>query len=158
MIDLVHRQLLEGKDIFDKECDKVGAFLDRNPTLYKVVLVASHVFRAISMYAMMESLPLHPVVSMGLLLIPSLLYRSAVERFCKFRFSLPSAVGGLAIWVGRAALISCLAGVAFVSISSSLCTGLGFLALGGYACFICNISHLDVEAGRKLCCHKEGVA
>jgi len=46
----------------------VSNFLDRHPTLYKVVLIASHIFRAVSMYGFMLAVPLPLPLSCGIAL------------------------------------------------------------------------------------------
>ena len=146
------------RECFDKQCDKVGKFLDKHPLLYKITLVISHIFRAVMMFALMHLIPLSPLLTCGLMLIPTLLYRSAIERFCAFRFSLPSLAGGLAIWAARATLVSIIAGVAFSSLAATCWTILGPLSLAGYLAFICYISHKDVEkrledlSKEKPCC------
>ena len=145
MIQPIQNQLLEGNRLFHLGCDQTAHFLDTHETSFKVVLIASHLFRAGSMFAMMRSIPLPLPIAVGLLVPPSLLYRSAIERFCNFRFTLPSLAGGIAIWAGRAAMISFATKAAFVSLGAFSSALLGATSLAAYLIFICDLSNSDVE-------------
>lgn len=147
----------KGIQSFDLGCDQVAKFLDKHPTSYKVVLVASHLFRSGSMFSMMGSLPLSSPAAFGVLIAPSLLYRSAIERFCNFRFTLPSLAGAAAFCGGKAAMISFATKAAFTSISSLGAAILGAASLAAYLAFICHLSHSDVErhmqtVQKRQCC------
>ena len=119
--------IVECKNGFDEWCDSVGNWLDQNPTVYKVALIVNHVVRALMNFAMMVWMPMPLLGSAGLMLIPSLLYRASVERFCVFRFTLPSWAGGVAM------------SIAMISVS------LGGVLLAGYIVMVMYISHNDVE-------------
>ena len=88
---------------------------------------------------------------------PSLLYRASIERFCIFRFTLPSLAGGSALWMSRAAVISLLAGTAFSSLGAILKMTLGVFSLAAYLGFIYKTSNADIEnymqnINKKQCC------
>ncbi len=126
------------KETFDNRCEKGGEWLKANPTVYKVVLIVSHLFRAMMVLVMIDAIPFSMPIATGLILVPSLIYRIAVERFCIFRFTLPSWVGGVSMWMARSY------------------PPLGVVTLAGYLVTIIYISHQDVEellrlGGRK--CH-----
>jgi hypothetical protein len=147
----------KAKVYMDDQLEKAGTFLDHHPTLYKAVLVASHIFRAASMYALMAVTPLHPLLTCGLLLGPALIYRAAVERFCCFRFALPSVLGAVTFWAARAAAIAIVTGQVFTSPGIALLAGLGLASLAGYGFLICYISHVDIKKRmatifRPKCC------
>jgi len=77
--------------------NKVRQKLSEHPTIYKIVIVASHIFRMMGMFAM---LTLHPgsfLKKCSFILIPSLLYRLSVEAPCPFKFALPSSIGAIAL-------------------------------------------------------------
>ena len=129
---------------FDDACDQVGFFLDQQPTLYKISIVAIHFFRAITVFAMMEINPFSPLTSLAILIPASLLYRAAVERFCTFRFTLPALSGGLALWVAKQAVIALVVESAF-SLLTTAAAGVGICSLAGYLVFVYSRSHFDVE-------------
>jgi hypothetical protein len=145
----------ENQKVFDGACDQFGSFLDQKPTIYKATIIAIHVFRAIAVFAMMEMGSFAPIVSLGILIPASLMYRAAVERFCTFRFTLPALVGGLAMWEAKQSLIALSAKSAF-SYLSLLGAGAGIASLAGYLLFVCTLSHFDVEKRmlnlRHSCC------
>lgn len=141
---------------FNQNLDKAGAYLDRHPTLYKTVLVSSHLFRSLPMYAMMVITPLPPLATGALMLAPTLLYQAGVERFCCFRFASPSLLGGMAIWAAQASIISLYAGQAFATWGSSLTTIGGFIPLTAYLALIVFLSHRDIEKRMdQLGCNKK---
>ena len=144
---------------FSQQCNKVGSFLDKNPTCYKVVLAVSHLFRASSMFGIMSTLPMSPPLAFATMLAPSLLYRSSIERFCIFRFTLPSLAGGTCMWAARAGIASFLAKTALASMSSFALASVGILSFAAYLGYICAVSHSDVERymqtlpkGKGACC------
>jgi hypothetical protein len=92
MIDCI----LNIKTNFDAGADFLAGKLDRYPNVYKTTLVASHFFRAVMMSCMISASPL---IGIGLAIPLSLVYRFSVERFCIFRFTLPSLIGGLALFI-----------------------------------------------------------
>lgn len=130
---------------FDKSCNKVGSFLDHSPTVFKIAIVATHFFRAIAVFAMMELAPYSPLMSLAILVPSSLLYRAAVERFCRFRFTLPALVGGTALWVTKQAMITLVTKTALASVSTVFTAGIGMGVLAGYTVFVHYQSHADVE-------------
>lgn len=122
--------------------DAVGTFLDKHPTLYKVVLVACHFFRAAAMFGAMMWMPIPMPITAGIMVAGSLLYRAAVERFCCFRFTIPSLVGAGAAWVAQLAIINLVSNTALIP--------LGFIPLLGYTAWVIYLSHRDIENRMKL--------
>lgn len=140
----------EGLNTVEKKlaewCQPVRDFLDNNPTLYKVCIVAIHFFRAAGMFALMVISPMPLAIPMiGVMLGFSALYFAAVERFCPWKFTLPSSIGGFAIWAAKAAIVAIIANTAFLTIASTVGTVLGLLSLAGYTAFVCYLSHRDVQ-------------
>jgi NAD/NADP transhydrogenase alpha subunit len=148
--------LVQAQKTFDKACDQAGAYLDKNPTMYKIAIFATHIFRSIAVLGMIETNPFSPLVSLTMLVSSSLLYRAAVERFCTFRFTLPSLAGGAAMYVTKQAIVSLAAKSAFTSIGALFSIGFGLCSLAGYLIFVSSLSHFDVERRMqnmaKSCC------
>jgi hypothetical protein len=124
---------------FNQQCNQAADFLDSHPQTYKTVLVASHFFRMGAMFAMMQAMPLPFLVTCTLVTLPSLLYRASIERFCNFRFTLPSLAGAIAMQAAKGSL------------------GASFLTLGAYTAFVCHLSNHDIDRylqgmKRKTCC------
>lgn len=117
---------------FDSTCDRLAKEFDKRPTLYKVSLVVSHIFRSVMMYGLMS---ISPFVTFGVVLPLSLLYRVTVERFCAFRFTLPSLFGGAALILSGYSMI-------------------GYFSFAAYVGMVSYISHTDVEnyMKKKKCC------
>jgi hypothetical protein len=99
MIDCINKL----KTNFEESANFLAKKLDRYPNLYKVTLVASHFFRAFMTYCMISASPL---IGIGLAVPLSLVYRFSVERFCIFRFTLPSLIGGLALFILKSSAIA----------------------------------------------------
>lgn len=145
MIGTLQTHVLKGKEYFDMGCEKIAEFLDQNPLLYKITLIACHIFRALTMGAFMAYSLLGSLATCSLTLFSSVLYRAGVERFCAFRFMMPSVLGAAAFWAAKAAAVSFVAGAAFSTLGTTLGFGLGVASLAGYLTFVCFISHSDVE-------------
>ncbi len=98
MIDCINKL----KTNFDAGTNFLATKLDRYPNVYKVTLLASHFFRTFMTYCMISASPL---IGIGLAVPLSLVYRFSVERFCIFRFTLPSLIGGLALFILKSSAI-----------------------------------------------------
>jgi hypothetical protein len=142
----------------DKAYDEVGKFLDNNPILYKIVLIASHFFRALAMFGIMMWMPLPMPVTATAMIGGTLLYRAAVERFCCFRFAIPSMIGGTAAWLTHLAAVNFISGVALSSVGMTIAHALAFIPLLAYTAWVIYISHEDIEKRMALlhpdCCCK----
>jgi hypothetical protein len=130
--------------------DTVGKFLDKNPTLYKVVLVACHFFRAAAMCGFMLWMPIPLPITAGIMIIGSLLYRAAVERFCCFRFTIPSLVGAGTAWLAKLSIINFVTRAALASLGLIIVNSLAFLPFLGYIAWVIYLSHRDIEKRMKL--------
>ncbi len=125
--------LLNLKSNFDSSCNLLAKEFDKRPLLYKTALTVSHIFRAVMMCALMS---LSPFFTFGVILPLSLLYRVTVERFCTFRFTLPSLVGGSAMIFAQTSII-------------------GGFSLAAYVAMVSYISHNDIEnylKSKTPCC------
>ncbi len=111
------------KSQFDSTCERGGSFLDHNPNLYKTALLVSHISRAIMMYT---AFSLSPIFACTILVPISLLYRVSVERFCCFRFTMPSLFGGIALYLVEKSM-------------------LGYIPLTAYSILACSIVNNDIN-------------
>lgn len=121
------------KTSFDSLSDTFAKEFDKRPTVYKISLVVSHIFRSVMMSALMSA---SPFFTIGLVVPLSLLYRVTVERFCSFRFTLPSLLGGAALILSNHSFF-------------------GYISFGCYLGMVSYISHKDVEnliSSKKSCC------
>lgn len=123
----------------------VGEFLDNNPVLYKIVQVANHFFRSLAMFGLMVWLPIPMPVTACLMVGGTLLYKAAVERFCSFRFAIPSLVGAGALWLARLAVINFISGTALSSVGMTIACALAFIPLAAYTAWVVYIAHTDIE-------------
>lgn len=139
----------------EQNCSLISSFLDKHPAVYKIVLVACHFFRAAAMYGLMTVSPLPFATTCVTMVAASVLYRAAVERFCCFRFALPSCIGAGAYWISKISMIQLVSGVAFDSVGLAFFNIAGALPLIGYIGYVAYVSHEEYEAkmGRpKLHC------
>ena len=132
--------------LIGQTCHQVSRFLDKHPVVYKIVLVACHLFRAAGMYGLMMVSPLPFPLTCAVAVAGSLLYRASVERFCCFRFALPSCVGAGAYWISKVPMIQLVSGAAFASVTSTVLSLAGALPLLGYVGYVSYISHEEYEA------------
>ena len=118
---------------FDSFCNRAATFLDHHPILYKTALIISHIFRGAMVFAMIY---ISPLIGLATMIPLSLIYRISIERFCIFRFTLPSLFGGISLYLSHL-------------------TPLGFIPLTAYSIMICKTSNDDINnhlKGRKSCC------
>lgn len=157
----VTNTMIQGKQYFDKSCDRIASCLDNNLCLYKVVLVSSHIFRSMMMASCFKDLTAagSVFVAGALSLSHSILYRASVERFCIFRFTMPSLFGSVAILASKKALASLASQKAFLTLGSTLTFGFALVSLASYLVTIIYISHKDIEelkekrlSGTSSCC------
>lgn len=90
---------------------------------------------------MMALMPINPIASIGILFGANLMYRLAVERFCSFRFALPSCVGATALWLSSASAIRTFSATVFQVLGQIV----GQIPLIVYSIWACYQSHKDVE-------------
>lgn len=131
----------------------VNEWLDENPTMAKVVMVAMHVFRAASMAALLYVLPFHPIVNLAISLTASVVYFGTIEKKgCPFRFSLLSCAGGEAMVMAQWSISAIINQIAFESLKNIAFTVGGFAAITAYAIGAVYISHQAIEAKKQCCC------
>jgi hypothetical protein len=104
---------------FDSTCRSFGEKLDKHPTTYKIILVTLHIFRTAMLYTT-------PLLFFTVYLPLSLIYRVSIERFCCFKFSIPSLFGMTAFFLAER-------------------SPLGYIPLTVYVITICYISNRDIK-------------
>src|ERR1700722_8234217 len=95
-IESINKGMAKIENQLNEWFEPVRDFFDKHPELYKVIVVAMHFFRAVGMFALMVISPLPMVATFGIMLGFNLIYFAAVERFCPWKFALPSTLGCLA--------------------------------------------------------------
>jgi hypothetical protein len=131
---------------FDSFVDKVGAWLDKHPYVNTIVVIANHIFRALSMLALMTFIPGPFIVQCGIALSASLFYRVTIERFCHFRFAIPSCLGATAMNLSAPAVASIVHGVANQTLAEVAKTAIGISPLVLYTVSIIWISHSAIQS------------
>lgn len=139
----------------DSLTQKVGEWLDEHPTIFKIVVFANHLFRAIAMFALMVVLPYSFLTNCVISLAASLAYRLTIERFCHFRFAIPACLGGIALHMGLPAIEYLVNNIAFQTFGLMVETFVGLGAMALYTAGIIWISHSSVEnrPATASCCN-----
>ena len=133
---------------FKKFTIKRDTTLINTPQYTKLSSLPAHFFRAAAMFGFMMWMPTSLPVTIGIMVAGSLLYRAAVERFCCFRFTIPSLVGAGAAWLAHLTRMNIASNAALASLGIAL-HALAFLPLLGYAVGVIYLSHRDVENRMK---------
>lgn len=123
----------------------IGNYLEKNPALYKAVVVINHLFRAMLMAVFMVALPYGLAMSCAVSLGASLFYRLTIERNCAFKFALPSCLGGISYHLSRYGVHSMVAGIMLRSVDLLNAGFIGSLPLTLWTFAIISITDDDVE-------------
>lgn len=113
--------------------------------LYKVALLANHLFRAAAATAFMHILPFSFPTSVGICLGGSLFYRLTVENNCSHKFALPAFASSLAFQSGKTAIAHVINGIAFQSLQTFGNTLLTLLPLSLCAAYTILTVSYDVD-------------
>ena len=131
----------------------VGSYLDTHPTVNKVVVVASHLIRLIPMVAFMQVMPFSLLTNGAIITAASLFYSAAIERFCKFRFSMAANFGAIAVEIAKYSLPIITSGLASSSVGTFSKVALSLAPLALYAFAVLWVSNNDVNGPpTKACC------
>lgn len=126
--------------LFGKD-NAVVQFLEKNPSVKKVMFVAIHFFRAASMFALMKLLPVSGVVALCIGSLLSDLYRAAIEeKSCQYRFAVEAFWGGFSFTAAEESVALLTTKVAFNSLENGFTTSLGIVSLVAYTAYIIHIS------------------
>ncbi len=144
MSDALHG-FIERYNVLRNPTNTLREFFTTHPNLYKVVLVANHIFRALAMTGLCLFLPFSPLVNGGISLLGSLLYRLTVETNCAYKFALPAFAGGLAFPVALHGIIQLVTGAAFASFATLGLSFLSILPLAAYLTYVVLTVNYDVN-------------
>jgi hypothetical protein len=137
---------IEKYNLLEKPTVAIGEFLNKHPTVYKIVLIFDHLFRAAMMVGLMF-IPHIPIyASMSFCFVGSLIYRLTVEKNCAYKFALPAFAGAAAFMLTLPALINMINGVAFLTAGSGLLTCASFAPLLLYGTYIFLTVNYDVDS------------
>jgi hypothetical protein len=136
---------IERYNLLEEPTKWIADRLNVYPTLYKIVLVVAHLFRAAMMVGFMFIPHLALWTKMALCFAGSLFYRLTVERNCAYKFALPAFAGAVAFMLALPAFINMINGVAFISVASGFLTCLSLLPLPLYWAYIVLTVDYDVD-------------
>lgn len=133
----------------------IGAWLDKHPNVNTIVVIANHILRTLPMMAAMHLLPFSFAANCAITLGASLFYRISIERFCVFRFAIPSCLGAIAFQFSKPALADLISKTAFQSFSTLTKTLVGLSPFALYMGGIVWISYAAVQEKKssESCCH-----
>jgi hypothetical protein len=134
----------------NKQSEAVGRYLEKNPTVNKVVISAYQFFRAGMMMGAMRLMPFSQPINFSLGLGVNAGYRLAVERKCQYKFALLSSLGALAMEHSLSDLAKLIQGVAFASMkdfSKSLTGSIPFFLYSAWM-----IYQVNQEVNGSSCC------
>ncbi len=144
MSDALHG-FIERYNVLQNPENILKRFFASHRNLYKVVLVANHIFRALAMTGLCLFLPFSPLVNAGICLLGSLFYRLTVENNCSYKFALPAFAGGIAFPVGLYGIIQLVTGAAFASFATLGLSFLSILPLAAYLTYVVLTVNYDVN-------------
>jgi hypothetical protein len=138
-------------NILETPTQVIKEYFANHPDLYKTVLVANHVFRAIAMHGFQALLPYSSLINTGICLVGSLLYRLTVETNCPYKFALPSFASAISYQYATPAIDELINGIAFASMSAFGSACLTLVPLAVCASYIILTVSYDVDH-QKTCC------
>lgn len=136
---------IDKHNILKSATEKINAYLHKHPTLYKIVLIANHIFRALAMFALMLVFPISPFISMGICFAGSLFYRFTVENNCAYKFALPAFFGACAAMLAKMAWIPIIAGAALASVGAWFLAAAAVVSIAAYVVYIALTVSYDVD-------------
>jgi hypothetical protein len=138
-------ECIDAYNILKKPTEITSDFLSNHPTLYKIVMIANHIFRATMMTFFMLALTFSFLVSCAICFTASLIYRLSVENNCAYKFALPAFGGAMVFPLGIAALTDMVSGVAFATLGAFAAAAAALLPLIAYIVYITLTVSYDVD-------------
>lgn len=128
---------------------KISDYFDNHPRLFKMVLLTTHVFRAVTMSGFCSVVPFSLPVSMVLGFAGSLIYRLTIETNCAYKFALPAFAGSLTYLLAKSALDPLVSRKAHETIRAFGLIFSSAFALAAYTTYI--VLTVDYDVDEKLC-------
>ncbi len=144
-MSLALHNVIEKYNVLQEPTKQISDYFRNHPDLYKIALLANHVFRAVSMATFRLALPFSAPMSLGICFAGSLFYRLTVETRCAYKFALPAFAGSIAFPIGLKALADLASGVAFISLNVLGNTLVALLPLTAYVTYIALTVSYDVD-------------
>ncbi len=120
---------IERFNVLQTPTQTLNHYFRAHKTQYKVALLVNHVFRAISMAALMIALPFSELAGTAICLAGSLFYRLTVETNCAYKFALPAWAGSIALLIAKGPMM----------------TSLSFLPLAAWTAYVVLTVSYDVD-------------
>lgn len=121
------------------------------PNVYKGVLVANHLFRAVAIWAFLKYNRSSMKVKLAMCFTGSMVYRLTVESNCAYKFALPAFFGGAALLTAGHTTAKILNGSAFRTFKSIGNATLNMVPITGYLAYIVLTTSYDVDHPKKTC-------
>jgi len=126
-------------------------YFKKHPEQYKGVLIANHLFRAISMWAFLKYNRNPMQTKLFVCFAGSLMYRMTVEVNCAYKFALPALGGAAAFMMGSRSLTKVVNGAAFYSLKAFSNAFASLIPMEGYFVYITLTTSYDVDHPRRHC-------
>lgn len=141
-MSLALHQCIDRFNILKKPTEKINDYLYEHKNLYKVVMIANHLFRTLAMVALMVYLPFVWPVNLAICFAGSLFYRLTVENNCAYKFALPAFFGSVAFMIAKTAFTSALA---IGSAGAYALAAASLLPVAGYLTYIVLTVNYDID-------------
>jgi len=125
-------------------------YFKNHPEQYKGVMIANHLFRAVSMWAFLKYNRNPMQTKLLACFAGSLMYRMTVEVNCAHKFALPAFGGAVAFMMGSRSLTKVINGSAFYSLKALSKAFVSLIPMEGYFVYITLTTSHDVDHPR---CH-----
>ena len=144
-LDVTLHDHIERYNILQKPTEKIAEYFREHPNVYKVALLANHIFRALAMAAFCAVLPFGVPMNIAICFAGSLFYRLTVETNCAYKFALPAFAGSIALPMAATTLANLVTGVALVSLTAFALAFVSLLPLAAYVTYIVLTVNYDVN-------------
>lgn len=139
---------LKDFDPLTRPTQAVKDWLSDHPTVFKIALIANHLFRAAMMTGFMMALPYSAPVNGLICAAGTLFYRLTVQGYCPYKLDVTSLFGATSIMVAKMRLPSIINGIASKSLVGLAGAFVSVVPLTLYAIYVV------VTSEKKCCCAK----
>lgn len=135
-------QAIDQYNLLKSPTRQFSAWTKEHKSLYKVILIANHLFRAVAMFGFMTILPFFNPVNHSICIVASLFYRLTVENHCAYKFAIPAYAGSTAYMIGKSAIINVVVSASLTTFASAF---LALLPLCSYFAYVVLTVSYDVD-------------